>query len=230
MSKKKDKKRTIAQQAASARRKLKNRGIESLVDYKGNEVPIDYVPNVELLEHFLTIKTIEKAKELREELALFKHSIQSQGDELHLQRLEEGGIHQKEVKNYSLSTFDKSKKVIIKRPPKYTQDETELAICREYKKKWFADMAGNIAQWLIDLVSSLIENRDGDIDRDQIGTLNRMAEKISNKNFQKMVEHFNKSLEAYYAKRYEQFIECDEQGQEKTIVLTYASLKPQGDD
>lgn len=221
------KKRSIAQQAASARRKLKTKGVEFLTDYKGNDVPIDYVPNIDLLEHFITLETLQKAKELKASLAEFKHNIQTDGDSLHLQRLKEGGVNNKEVKNYSLTTFDRKEKVEIKRPPKYTMDETELAICREYKKKWIADESGQATPYLIEMVTELIETKDGDIDRDQIGTLNKMVDKVKNKNFTKMVKHFNNSMEPYYAKRYERFIYRDGQGKEQTIVLTYASLHPQ---
>ncbi len=219
------KKRTIAQQAGTARRKLKRQGIEFLTDYKGTDVPIDYVPNIDLLEHYNTMELLEEARSIREQLEAFKAKVQTTGDEIYTQMLAEAGVDSPN-KNFTLSTFNKGMKIIFKRPPKYTQDEKELAISREFKKKWLEDEAENVPEYIIDLVVSLLESKDGNIDQAQISELNKMTQKIRNKNFRKMVEHFNKSLDAYYAKRYEQFLYKDNQGKEQSIVMNYADAEP----
>lgn len=225
-TKTKDKKLTIAQQAGYARRKLKNRGIDAITDYKGQDVPVDWVPDMDLMEHFLTRELIDEARELQDRLRAFKHKVQQKGDELYSRMLEDNGVAQDEIKNYTLSTFDKSLQLVYRKPPRYTQDEKELAISRDYKKKFFADIGGDLESWIIDLIEELMENTRGDIDPRKIGTLNKLAQKIKNKNFQQMVKHYNQSLDPYYAKRYEQFKERNDQGDYDSIVLTYASLSP----
>lgn len=227
MKKNKNKSLTIAQRAGYARRKLKNRGIETLKDYKGQEVPLDWIPDVDLVEHFHTLKILDEALELRKQLRAFKAKVQGDGDDIYNQILADNGVKDKEVKNFSLSMLNKNRRIVYKRPPKYTKDEKQLAISRDYKRKFFDDMTGgSIPSWAIDLIEELIEDSRGDIDQGKISKLNQMAQKIKNKNFQKMVKHFNQALDAYYAKRYEQFYLRDEQGEEKSIILTYAKLKP----
>lgn len=216
------KKTTIAQQAGIIRRKLKRQGIEVIKDHEENEVPLKYIPNAKLVEHFTTADLVEEAKDILRQLEAFKAKVQSSGDEIYTKLLEEAGVASKEVKNFHIATLDRSMKIVFKRPPRYTQDEKELAISREFKKAWLKDEAENVPEYIIDLVSSLIEARDGNIDQSQISELNKLTDKIKNKNFQQMVKHFNKSLEAYYAKRYEQFIERNVQGEEDTYVLSYA--------
>lgn len=221
------KKQTIAQQAGVIRRKYKRLGIETIRDHNENDVPLDYVPNIKLVEHAATQDLIQEAKAILQTIREFKHKVQTTGDEIYNQLLAEEGLQGKEVKNFHIGTFNKNKKVVYKRPPKYTQDEKELAISREYKKKWLKDEADNaVPDYIIDLVTSLIESRDGNIDQAQISELNKMTEKIRNKNFREMVKHFNKSLEPYYAKRYEQFVERDAQGEDQNYVLTYSSAEP----
>lgn len=224
--KKKSKSLTIAQRAGYARRKLKNAGVESIADHKGTEVPIDYVPDIKLVEHFLTLELIEEAREIRQRIREFKYKVQSEGDDVYQQILADADLEDKEIKNYTLSSFNKMKRVVFKRPPAYTQDEKQLEISREYKKKFIQEMAGDVPDYVVDLVEELMENSQGDIDQAKISKLNQLATKIKNKNFQKMVEHYNQSLDAYYAKRYEQFVEKDDQGEDASIILTYASEKP----
>lgn len=225
-TKEKKKSLTIAQQAGYARRRLKNRGVETIRDYKGQDVPIDYVPDMDLVEHFLTQELIAEAQELQDRLRAFKYKVQQRGDTLYGQLMADNEVDASEIKNYTLSTFDKSLQVPFRKPPRYTQDEKELAISRDYKKKFFTDMAGDLEGWIIDLIEELMENTRGDIDPRKIGTLNKLAQKIRNKNFQQMVKHYNQSLEPYYAKRYEQFKVRNDQGDYDSIVLTYASLTP----
>lgn len=220
-------KQTIAQQAGLIRRRLKRQGIETIKDHEENDVPLAYVPNIKLVEDATTRELIAEAKEILQRIREFKARVQDQGDAIYGKVLEEEGLSAKQVKNFHISSLDKSMRIVYKRPPKYTQDEKELAISREYKKKWLQDEADNaVPDYIIDLVTSLIESRDGNIDQAQISELNKMTEKIRNKNFRAMVKHFNRSLEAYYAKRYEHFIERDEQGQDQSYVLTYAKADP----
>lgn len=218
---------TIAQRAGYARRRLKNRGIETLKDHKGQDVPLDWIPDIDIVEHIATLELVEKAEDLRRQLAEFKHDVQTTGDEIHRQMLADEGVENPKIKNYSLTTMDKSHRLQFKRPPKYNQDEKELAISNDYKDKFFKDMAGEVPEYVVNLLEELTENSRGDIDQSKISKLNQLATKIKNKNFQKMVKHYNQSLDAYYAKRYEQFQMRDEQGELQSIVLTYASLKPQ---
>ncbi len=226
MSTKTQKLKTIAQQAAIIRRALKRKGINTLTDYKGNQVPLEYIPNSQLVEHSFTSEVNQVANQLLTALEEFKYMVQSNGDQIYSQHLSEGGIEAGEIKNFTLNSLDRKSSIKFTRPPRYSQDEKELAISREYKKKWLADEAENVPDYVLELVIGLIESKDGNIDQAQISELNKMKEKIRNKNFRKMVDHFNKSLQPYYAKRYEQFIYRDEQGQEHTIILTYAKVSP----
>lgn len=220
------KSRTIAQQAGMARRRLKKEGVEFIEDYKGVAVPLDYVPDIDLVEHFLTLQLIAEAKEIKTKLQEFKYKVQSQGDQLYHQMLADHNVESKEIKNFSLSTLNKKLKIRFTRPPHYTHDEKQLAISRDYKTKFLMDVAGDVDAYVVNLIEELLENSTGDIDPAKKSKLNQLATKIKNKNFLKMVDHYNQSLDAYYAKRYEQFLEKDEQGQENGIIMTYASLSP----
>lgn len=227
MSTKKKKPLTIAQRAGYIRRKLKREEVTKLKDYKGQEVPIDYIPDIELVEHFQTIEFIDEALDLRRRLQEFKFRLQTTGDDIYRQILDDNGVEMAEIKNFTLSSFNKERKIVYKRPPKYTKDEKELEISRQYKRKFLDDTAGGAESWLVDLLEELIEDSRGDVDMGKISKLNKLAQKIPNKNFKLMVKHFNQCLDAYYAKRYEQFLLRDDQGEEQSIILTYANVKPQ---
>ncbi len=224
MPKKKNK--TIRQRAGYIRRRLKREGNEILTDYKGQDVPVDWVPAIDLVEHFETVEFINEAIDLRRRLSEFKHRVQSTGDDIYRQILEDNGVAEKEIKNYSLSSLDKKHKVEFKRPPKYSLDEKELAISRDYKMKFYEEMAGDIPKWLVSLIEELIEDSKGDVDQGKLARLNKMVPQIPSNNFKQMVNHYNQARDAYYAKRYENFYVRDEQGQEKSIVLTYSYVSP----
>jgi len=220
------KKRSIAQQAGIIRRRLKKQGITSITDYKGNEVPLEYVPNIDLIEHQSVTDLHAEAAELLERLQAFKGKVQSQGDSIYEQRMQEAGLDPKSQKGFTRTTFDKLLSIKFTRPPKYTRDDVELAIAQEYKRKWLRDEANAVPDYYMELVANLMESRDGNVDQAQLSELNKMREKIPNKNFRKMVDHFNQCLKPYYAKRYEQFIARDTQGKEQTVILSYSDVEP----
>lgn len=220
------KNRTIAQQAGTIRRKLKKQGIETLTDYKGNEVPLEYVPNIDLVEHQAVTELHQEALELRQRMEVLKGKVQSQGDAIYTQRMQEAGLDPKSQKGFTRKSFDGKLSIKFTKPPKYTIDEVEREISQEYKKKWLQDEAGAIPEYYLELVTSLMEARDGNVDQAQLSELNKMRDKIPNKNFRAMVDHFNKCLKPYYAKRYEQFIERDDQNKEQSIILSYSDVDP----
>lgn len=221
------KKRTIAQQAGSIRAKLKRQGIESIKDYKGNEVPLEYIPNIDLVEHQAVTELHEEALELRKKMEVLKGKVQSQGDAIYTQRMKEAGLDPKSQKGFTRKSFDGKLSIKFTKPPKYTIDEVEREISREYKAKWLKDEAGSVPEYYLELVTNLMEARDGNVDQAQLSELNKMRDKIPNKNFGKMVDHFNKCLKPYYAKRYEQFMFRDDQNKEQSIILSYSDVDPE---
>ncbi len=223
------KKRTIAQQAGSIRTKLKRQGIEKLKYHDGSEIPLSIIPNHKLIEHFIVMDHMQRARQLKAQLEELKFDLQTQGDEIYTQLLKEEGLDAGDIKNFTLFSLDKNERIVFKRPPGYTINEAERKICLEFKKKWLDDVAENLTdevRYLVELVDQMLETRNGEIDPGSVATLNQWVQKIRNPHFRKMVDHLNKSREAYYKKRYEQFIEKDGQGEDETIVLTYAKVKP----
>lgn len=224
------KKQTIAQKAATIRRRLKKQGITHIKIQSGENVPINLISNPKLIEHVFVTAKLQRIQQLQQEMAVLKHELQTEGDQIYTQRLTEEGIQPGEIKNFTLFSLDKNNKIIFRRPPRYTWDETEKEICSGFKKKWMEDIGEQIPDeisYLINLVDDMMETRNGDIDPNAVATLNQWAKKITNKNFRKMVQHLNLSRDAYYAKRYESFYFKNEQGKDTSVVLDYAKVAPQ---
>jgi len=220
---------TIAQQAGYARRKLKNRDIEYLVDHKGLKVPINYVDDIDILKHWETIQIIERAKELREELAKFKGRCQQVGDELYDQLMREDEIRGQSVGGFTMATFDKEMKVLFKMDTVQVKIPEELTKAEDYWNRFLEDYYGDQDDkdaLMIELVNELLHNTKDQIDLRNIGRLNRLGSKIDNKLYYKFLKHLNQAYDTNHTKRYEQFQERNAQGEYDSIVLTYTRVDP----
>lgn len=224
------KKQTIGQQAGIYRRKLKKRGIDHLKDYKGQEVPVDYIPPLELVKHFQAEELIDEAKDLQDKLAAFKTKCQQIGDDLHERMMEENDIRESSVGGFTVANFDKSRKVEFKMDTVQVVDSEQLAVAKEYKDRFIADEAGQVSEVISDLLNLAFETSDGKIDPRRGRALNKYRDRIKNKNFRKFLDHYNQAFELNYTKRFERFQERDDQGEYNSILLTYSSLKPKNEE
>lgn len=80
--------------------------------------------------------------------------------------------------------------------------------------------------FLHEMVNDLLYNQKGHIDIRQIGKLNRWGSKIKNKNYHKFLEHLNQAYDTKHTKRYEQFLERNDQGEYDSLILTYSKADP----
>lgn len=221
---------TIAQQAGYTVRKLKNRGIKTLKDHWGREVPVDYVPAIDLLKHFAALEMIEEAKQIAQRLARFKFMVQQQGDELYEQLMSENEIRGESVGGFTLATFDKTFKVLFKMDSVQEKIPEELKIAEKHWEDFMQERFGDKLEenaWLLDMVDELLHNTKKEVDLRQIGKLNRMRSKIKNKHYNKFLTHLNQAFDTRHTKRYEMFQTKNNQGEYDSIILTYASLEPE---
>jgi hypothetical protein len=220
---------TLAQRAGYAKRKLKNRDIDFLKDHRGKKVPVEYVPDIDLVKHFAAIEIIKEAQELAGQIAAFKGRVQEAGDELYEQLMDENEIRDRSVGGFTLSTFDKALKVIYAMDSVQEKIPEELKIAEANWEKFLEDEFGDDLKrvaWLIDLVDDLLHNNKEEVDLRQLGKLNRLAGKIQNKHYDAFLEHLNQAYDTRHTKRYEQFKRRNEQNEYESIVLTYSSLPP----
>lgn len=221
---------TIAQQAGYARRKLKNRDIEFLVDHRGRSVPVDYVPDIDLLKHFEALEIIDRAQELARELAEFKYEVQQKGDDLHDQLMAENEIRDNSVGGFTLATFSKELKVIFAMDTVQVKVQEELDMADEWWSKFLDDEFDEDTKekigWMIEIVDELLHNTKGQIDTRNIGRLNRMASKIPNDKYHKFLKHLNQAYDTQHTKRYEQFKVRNDQGEYDSVLLTYSRISP----
>lgn len=220
---------TIAQKAGYARRKLRNRGIEFLEDHRDKQVPIEYVPDIDVVKHAEALEIIDRAEELAAELAEFKHEVQEKGDELYNQLMAENEIREQSVGGFTLATFDKELKVIYAMDTVQVKIKEELKVAEEHWKKFLEDEFGEDLDrvgWLLDLVDELLHNTKEEVDMRQIGKLNRMRKKIDNKHYNNFLDHLNQAYDTQHTKRYEQFKYRNEQGEYDSILLTYSRIDP----
>lgn len=224
-----EKRRSINQMAGTAKTMLKRRGVEFLKDHKGNEVPIDYVPAIDLVKHVKCLELVEKAKQLKDQLAEFKFECQDIGDTIYDQLMHENEVRDSSVGGFTLGTFDKSSKVLYKMDTVSEKIPEELRIAEEYWEKYLEKYKTTETDisLMIEIVNDVLHNSKDEIDVRQIGKLNRYGSRVKDKNYHKFLEHLNQAYDTRHTKRYEQFYEKDNQGEEQSIVLTYTKLKPQ---
>ena len=223
---KKKKKRTLAQRAGVYRTKLKRQGVESIRDHKGKDVPVDYVPALDMLKHFVTEELIAEARELEHQLAAFKAKCQGIGDEMYDQLMAEEEIRDRSVGGFRLSNFDKSKTIDFKMDTVQSVDSEQLAIAKKYKDAFIEEESGQMSSVISDLLNLAFETSDGKIDPRRGRALNKYRSRIKNKNFRKFLDHYNAAFDLTYTKRYEKFSVRNDQGEYDSIVLTYSRVDP----
>lgn len=223
---KKPKQRTIAQRAGTYRAALKRQGVEYITDHRGKDVPVEYVPALDLLKHFTTEDLLAEAMQLQQALAGFKSKCQGIGDEMYDQLMAEEEIRDKSVGGFRLTNFDKSKFIDFKMDTVQSVDSEQLAIAKEYKNRFIEEEAGQMSEVMSELMNLAFETSDGKIDPRRGRALNKYRTRIKNKNFRKFLDHYNAAFELSYTKRYEKFMIRNDQGEYDSIILTYSRILP----
>lgn len=226
----KTKKRTLAQRAGVYRTKLKRSGIENLEDFKGNEVPVEYVPVPDLLKHFLAEELINEAIELRNKLAEFKAKCQEVGDELHEKLMEEDEINPNSKGGFRCQSFNLDKYVDFKIDTVQVVNEEEITKAKHYKNLFLEEKYGDLDPVMVEMMNEVFENSKGKIDPRIGNRFNKYRSRVKNKNFDKFLDHFNMAFDINHTKRYERFMVRNEQGEYDSIVLTYSKLNPSKND
>ncbi len=220
---------TIAQQAGYARKSLKRKGIKSLKDYNNKDVPIEYVPNLDLLKHYKCLELIERADSLKQQLMAFKAECIEVGDEMYTQLMEENEIRDSSVGGFTLGTFNKDQRVIFRMDSVKDKNPEQLKIAEKYWNEFLEDEYPGVdpaQHFLYSIVNDLVINSKDEIDGRLITTMNKYGSRIKNKLFKKFLEHLNQAYDLRHTKRYEIFEKRNKQGTYKAVVLTYSKLDP----
>ena len=225
-----DDKKTLAQEAGYYRRKLKNRDVEAMKDHKGQEVPVDYIPPIELLKHRHAEEMVDEAMELHNKLADFKARCQELGDDLHQRLMEEDQIRDHSVGGFTLNDFQHNVRVKYKIDSVQEIDEERLAKAKHFKDKFIEEEAGDMSKAITELLNYAFERENGNIDPRRGRALNKLRKRIKNKNFRKFLDEYNAAFDIRHTKRYELFQVKDDQGEWESISLTYSRIKPEKQD
>lgn len=220
---------TIAQQAGRARASLKRKGIKTLKDYQGKDVPVEYIPNLDLLKHFTCVELIEEAEQFKLELQKFKAKCQNIGDELYAQLMEENEIRESSVGGFTLSAFDKSQRVLFKMDSVKEKNPEQLTLAGEYWNRFMQTEYPDTdpkQHFLYSVVNELVFNAKDEIDPGLVNLMNKYGERVKNSNYKKFLNHLNQAYDLRHTKRYEQFEKRDDQGKYKGVILTYTRLDP----
>lgn len=221
--------KSIAQEAGYIRGSMKRKGIKSIKDYNGREVPIDYVPDIDLIKHIKTTELMEKAEHLKKDLRLFKAECQEAGDGMYQRLMEENEIKETSVGGFTLATFDKEARIVFRMDSVKDKNQEEIDMAgecwKQFMKDEFPDLDPN-QHFLASIVNELVFNTKDEIDTGLINILNRYGQKIENKYYQKFLGHLNQAFDLRHTKRYEVFEKKDKQGKYKGVILTYAKVDP----
>lgn len=225
--------RTINQLAGDIRRSLKRQDIKYLEDYKGEKCPVNYVPPLDLLRHSYCEELISEAKEIRERIAEFKHKCQQVGDKMYEVLMAEDEISDSSKGGFRMGMFDKSAYVDFKMDTVEEIDKAMLSKAEAHKEKFVQEMKdkldGKIAEdemFILDMMNDAFETSGGSIDPRIRTKLNRYRSRVDNKNFQKFLDYYNEAFDLRHTKRYEKFVERDDQNKEQSIILTYTKVDP----
>lgn len=221
--------RTIAQEAGSARGALKRKGIKTLKDYNNRDVPVDYIPDLDIIKHFKTIELMEEAEAIKSTLQAFKAKCQEIGDDMYERLMAENEIKKTSVGGFTLSTFDKESHILFRMDSIKDKNQEEIDMAgecwKEFMKDEFPDLDPN-QHFLASIVNELVFNTKDEIDTGLINILNRYGQKIDNKYYQKFLGHLNQAFDLRHTKRYEVFQNKNNQGKYKSVILSYAKVDP----
>ncbi len=229
MSNNKSSSKTIAQEAGYARGSLKRKGVSTIQDYKGREVPVDYVPDIDLIKHFKTLELMQKADRLKKLLQQFKAECQEAGDHMYERLMEENEIRETSVGGFTLSTFDKNSQILFRMDTVKDKNHEEISMAGSFWDKFMKDEYPDLdpkQHFLYSIVNELVFNTKDEIDTGMINILNRYGQRIDNKYYQKFLYHLNQAFDLRHTKRYEIFQRKNKQGKYKSVILTYAKVDP----
>lgn len=223
------KKKTIAQQAGYLRSSMKRKGTQTLIDNFGREVPIEYIPDLDLVKHFHAQEMIDEANAIKKHMQEFKARCQKIGDELYDQLMEENQIKPSSKGGFTLPTFDKQVHVLFRMDTVKEKNHEHITLAGEYWNKFMQDEYPDRdpkEHFLHNVVNEIVFNTKDEVDTGLINMMNRYSAKIKNKYFKKFLEHLNQAFDLRYTKRFEVFEEKNKQGKYKGVILSYSKLEP----
>lgn len=213
---KKRKPKNLAKKAGHTRGALKRKGIKAMND-GDMEVPIDYIPDKDMVAHKIVTDIVEHAQEVHEELRKLKEHIYESFDQHAadiLNRDPEKAI------SYTLRSFDKEYKVTVKKGNKERFDELYMAEAKNLVDEYAGEHITD--EGAIQLLQAGFETKNGEYDPKALNRIRKM--KTNNEHIKAIQDKIEKARDYVHTKRYIEITQRDEEGKERGIVLDLASV------
>jgi hypothetical protein len=182
-------------------------------DHRGNEVPVEYVPDIDRRTEVVIGKLLRSAESLSKKLAEFK---------MYAEMLKNANIEVGERKgNYTLTSFDKSVKIEINVSDRIEFDDN-INFAQEKINEFLAIKTNGADFELTEIVNNAFKTRKGRLDSKRIMGL--FSYKIKHKTWLEAMELLKNSITTNSSVRYMDFSVKDENGKYQPVKLNFSSI------
>lgn len=190
-------------------------------DLKGNEVPAQYVPQLDKERERIALKHIARAEKLKNDLLKFKEEVLNDCDGVYNRMLESNNVPGNSKGGYSIGTFDREVKIEVSIQERIEFDDL-ITVAHEKIKQYLAEKMQGVDPDLVALINQAFETRKGRMDVKRIMGLFRLQ--ITHPLWIEAMELIKKSINRNDSKRYIQFLKKDKNGEYNMVNLNFAAL------
>lgn len=191
-------------------------------DHRGNQVPVEYVPNLDKKTEVVVSRLIKKAMTLSKKIADFKTEAYADCDKLYAEMLANANIAPSERKgNYTITSFDKSTKFEVNVSERIQfNDNIEFAQLKfaEYKALKLKGADPEVAE----IVDRAFKTKKGQLDTKKI--LDLFSYKITHPIWLEGLELVKKAIYTNSSVRYMDIWVKDDEGQYIPVKLNFSTI------
>lgn len=192
------------------------------IDYKGQEVPAKYVPEIDKKKERIIDRYLKKSIDLNKMLIAFKQEFLCDCDNINVERMMEANIALADRKgNYTLTSFDKSIKIEVNIQDRIEFDDN-INFAQEKIKEFLTEKTLNSDPELAEIVNTAFQTSRGKLDNKRILGLFRL--KIQHPVWLEAMELIKKSIQTNSSTRYITIWQKNEEGSYKQIQLNFSAL------
>ena len=195
------------------------RSKEIWVDHQGNEIPVQYVPQLSKKQDRLVKQKIKKALDMEQRLKKLKAELFNDCDAMWLEMQEAENVRTGK-KSYSISTFDKTGKIEIDQSERIEFD-SKIEIAKAKIDEFLDSKEGADADLRV-IAQHAFETQKGKLDVKNVLSLKSYS--IKDPLWKRAMELIDESIERNNSKRYIRISQKDNDGEYKQIKLNISSI------
>lgn len=195
---------------------------DTLTNHRGQQVPVGYIPKLDMKRHKFALKFMKKSKALSKQMLTLKQAMNKEADAIYEMMLKDANIKNDGKGNLTITSFDKGFKFEWNMK-EYMQFGDEINLAQEKINEFLKEKTANADQDLTTIVNSAFKTTSGRLDSKRI--LSLFSLEISNATWNDAMDLIKQSMHVNSTKRYLNIYEKDGEGAYRLVPLNFSILQ-----